>query len=50
MKKNNKNENKNKKKNKNKEEIKKDFYLLQKTGLLNLHQESMPNVSTVLFL
>jgi hypothetical protein len=28
----------------------KDIYLLQRTGLLNLRQESMPNVSTMLFL
>jgi hypothetical protein len=33
------------KKKKNKEEIKRDFYLLQRTGLVNLHQESIPNVS-----
>ncbi len=37
-------------KNKNKEKIKKDFFLLQRTGLVNLHLESMASFSTMLFL
>jgi hypothetical protein len=35
---------------KTKEETKKNFYLLQRTGLLIIHQDSMPNISTMLFL
>jgi hypothetical protein len=37
-------------KNKNKIETKKDSYLLQRTTVLILHPESMPNISTMMFL
>jgi hypothetical protein len=37
-------------KNKNKEEIKKDFYLLQRTRVLIFHPMSMPNISIMMFL
>jgi hypothetical protein len=37
-------------KNKNKKVIKKDSYLLQRTRVLILHPESMPNISTMMFL